>query len=91
MNLTASVKLPPIPKVTDPELSRYLADLDRALREAFLQVHADLSQGKATLTGFGSAPGAADMADRQVAVRTDSGNEAIVVRIGAAVKTVALS
>jgi hypothetical protein len=91
MNLTAAVKLPPVPKVDDEKLARYLADLDRAVREAFQQVYIDLSQGKATLTSYSAAPTVAQLADGQVVVRTDAGNEKLYVRVGAAVKSAALS
>lgn len=91
MNLTSSVKLPPVPKVSDPATAQYLTDLDRAIREAFQQVYADLSQGKSTMTSFSAAPDVKELADGQIVVRTDTGNEAIYVRIGAAVKSVAVS
>ena len=58
MKTTSKIYLPPVPKVQDVEMRRYLEQLERALQTAFQHVYEDLSQGKATLTPYTAAPAA---------------------------------
>ncbi len=74
MNLTVLPYLPMTPtRIDDPELQRYLRELDAAMRQILTSVYIDLSQGKSTFTPFAALPTALEVDEHQFVLRTDSG------------------
>lgn len=91
MNQTRLVKLPPVPKLQDPAANAYLAQLTRALTEAFQAVYTDTTQGAATLTTFSADPTAQQLENNRIGIRTDAGNEALCVFVGGTLMKAALA
>jgi len=91
MRQTSRVNLPPVPAGLDPKVAAYLVALDRALRNALQDVYIDHTQGTATLTAFTAAPVATDLAESQLGLRTDAGNQAIYVNVAGTIRSVAVT
>lgn len=91
MNVTPRIQLPQPPAGSDPAVREYLVQLNGALARFAQAVYTDLAQGRSTLTPVTAAPAATTLDEGQVVVRTDTGNEALYVKVAGAVKTVALT
>lgn len=91
MKFTIPVQLPPVPRVEDAALQRYLHDLHRAVQTALQAVHEDIKQGASELTNYEAAPTTAQVEQGRLALRVDAGNEAIYANVSGTMKSVLLS
>ena len=83
--------LPQIPPGVDLETRRWMESLTRALQAQFQAQYEDLEQGNAKLMAYTVAPETTDLAEGQMAVRTDAGNEKIYVKVAGTIMSTALT
>ncbi len=81
MNLPSWAGLPSPPSNVDNATREYLLALHTQLTQRLQEIFQDISQGQSVLTQFSAAPTAQQIDEGQLALRVDTGNEAIYTKI----------